>query len=173
MKTNLILIFIALIFEGLPAQKKAKDVVIPWENGQTSLLSELGPVYIIMKKGNDIKKARIMELDLIKGSLVFEKDGALHDLLLLKIERIDAGKNSKNSMYFDRDFQPLIRPAEYIDYSRQLFSDFKVSTTPEKKLTPDSEIITSQIIPAEIKTASNENTQVIKRGNNIKIILNN
>lgn len=104
-------ILIALCFllhAGTKAQSSKTDT-IQWDNGNVTLLSDLNKVWIILKKGNDLKDVRIHEIRKEKGVLVYEKDKCLHDIYINNIKKIEPGKYAMNSMFFYADNTPYIK----------------------------------------------------------------
>lgn len=131
MKTGikiLILIITVLFSCGSFAQSSDRnDLIISWENGNVTLLKDLGKVWIDLKKGNTIKNAQLWEVKSLDGKIVYEKDGSLHDMLIANINAMYAGENSVNELYFDISNNPRIRKAEKGLNEWEAFSDFKVS----------------------------------------------
>jgi hypothetical protein len=134
--------FITILLGGMlnmKAQEIKADSIF-WNNGNVSLLNDLDRVWIILKKGKDIKDARIVEIKKEKGTLVYEKEKCLHDIAINNIERIQAGKNSLSSMNFRADntlyiTKDYLYPDPLLDYSD--FRSLKITN----KLTPKIEPI--------------------------------
>lgn len=121
-----ILIAICFLFlnEGLIAQSQKTDT-IQWGNGKVTLMSDLNKVWIILKKGNDIKDVRIHEIKKEKGVLVYEKDKCLHDVYINNIKKIEPGKYSMNSMFFYPDNTPYIKESYQRMDAAVNYSSFK------------------------------------------------
>jgi len=133
-------------------------VIIKWEKGSGTLMHELDRVWIETKTGKMIKKAKLWEINKEKGMIVYEKEGSLHDLLISNIEKIHAGNNSLNVMYFDLENNPKIKPSGnyYDDFTG--FSDFKISKHAIETVT-----VTETKKPVEIKEENK--TDVIEKNN--------
>jgi hypothetical protein len=115
MKTRhlLLLAFSALLLPATLNAQTSTDSVF-WDNGNVSLLSDLAPVLIILKKGNDLKDVRIKEIKKERGILVYEKEKCLHDVYINNIKRIQAGKYTTHPMFFYADNTPYIK----MDYAK-------------------------------------------------------
>ncbi len=113
-----------MLYNTASAQSNKVDSIF-WHNGDVSLLSELGTVWIILKKGSDLKDVRIREIKKEKGMIVYEKEKTLHDVYISNIKKIQAGKHSMNSMYFHTDNTPYIK-ADYLQIDPMFaYSEFK------------------------------------------------
>ncbi|MBP7807884.1 MAG: hypothetical protein KA163_01195 [Bacteroidia bacterium] len=124
MKTIFIILITAMLYNTASAQSNKVDSIF-WHNGDVSLLSELGTVWIILKKGSDLKDVRIREIKKEKGMIVYEKEKTLHDVYISNIKKIQAGKHSMNSMYFHTDNTPYIK-ADYLQIDPMFaYSEFK------------------------------------------------
>jgi len=99
-------LMLALIGE-VYGQNKTDSIY--WDNGNISLLSDLGRVHIIKKKGDNIREARIFEIKKEKGVLVYEKDKCLHDVAISNIENIQPGYNPMAILVFQIDNTPYIK----------------------------------------------------------------
>lgn len=125
MRTKLTALLFAVVLISPKAQAQTAPVYIPWENGKVSLLSELEPVWIILKKGSTLKNVRIREIQNAKGIVVYQKEGTLHDVQIANIKHITAGNPSKSAMYFDDNNNPVIKPLEVDSYYAYTYADFK------------------------------------------------
>jgi len=127
MKANRFILpaIIVLLINSKVISQSSKVDSIFWNNGNVSLLSELDRVWIIQKKGNTIKDARIVEIKKDKGVLVYEKEKCLHDISINYISKIQPGKYPQSIMVFQADNTPNInRLYEYLDHYSEP-SDFK------------------------------------------------
>jgi hypothetical protein len=91
MKATLLILITAMLYNIASAQTNKVDSIF-WDNGDVSLLSELGNVWIILKKGSDLKDVRIREIKKEKGMIVYEKEKTLHDVYINNIKKVQAGK---------------------------------------------------------------------------------
>lgn len=124
MNSPLLILITAMLYNTAFAQSNKVDSVF-WDNGNVSLLSELGNVWIILKKGNDLKDVRIHEIKKEKGMIVYEKEKTLHDVYINNIKKVQAGKHSLNSMYFLADNTPQIK-TDYLQLDPMFaYSEFK------------------------------------------------
>ncbi len=168
MKTIFLILTTAMLYNAASAQSNKVDSIF-WHNGDVSLLSELGTVWIILKKGSDLKDVRIREIKKEKGILVYEKEKTLHDVYISNIKKIQAGKHSMNSMYFHTDNTPYIK-ADYLQIDPMFaYSEFKslkinvqakeevAEKQPETEMQPVAEkkpVVTQIVVQA---TTSNSN----------------
>lgn len=118
MKTNYLLMrtihYILLltnvfIYANISKSQSLPNDSIFWDNGNLSLLSDQGRVWIVQKKGGTIKEAHIVEIKKDKSTLVYEKDRCLHDISIGNISKIIPGKNAISAMYFQEDNTPIIK----------------------------------------------------------------
>jgi hypothetical protein len=124
MKATLLILITAMLYNIASAQTNKVDSIF-WDNGDVSLLSELGNVWIILKKGSDLKDVRIREIKKEKGMIVYEKEKTLHDVYINNIKKVQAGKHSLNSMYFYPDNTPYIK-TDYLQLDPMFaYSEFK------------------------------------------------
>ncbi len=117
------------------SQSLTTPISIAWENGDSTLLSDLDPVWIILKKGSTIKNAKLREIQNKKGNLVYQKEGTLHDLSINNITRITAGNYSKSAIFFDDNYTPFIKSVsveDYWNYNTVGATDFKVTVKAKK-----------------------------------------
>jgi hypothetical protein len=103
---------------------------ISWDNGNVTIIKDLGQVWIYTRRGRVIKKARIWEIQKEKFTITYECGGSLHDLLIADIEKITAGMSSRDALYFEGNI-PRIRTDEYY-YLGLNPSVFKLSHTAEQ-----------------------------------------
>jgi len=129
-----------------------ENMPISWDNGNVTIMKDLGQVWIYTRKGQVIKKARIWEIQKERFSITYECEGSLHDLLIANIEKITAGMSSKDALYFEGNI-PRIRTDEYY-YMALNPSVFKVSYTAE------------QLKQASANTSSASSTSTIQAGGN-------
>lgn len=134
--TILIAFCLLLIHAGAKAQSQKTDT-IHWDNGNVTLLSDLSKVWIILKKGDDLKDVRIREIKKEKGVLVYEKDKCLHDIYINNIKKIEPGKYSINSMFFYPDNTPYIKEKYQQMDAMVNYSSFKFIKMPERVTTPE------------------------------------
>ena len=134
---------------------------VQWQNGNVTILNDLGEVWIILKKGGTIKKARVWEIDGAKGKIIYQKNGCLHDLFMRDIDKIYAGRNSRSEIYFQEDNNPGIKESPEYDYYSTETSDFKVSYKA-------SEINLVQKSEAQVNS-QNINDTLVKSGGEIVI----
>lgn len=131
-----IVFLIASLLHSTASAQEIKTDSVFWDNGDVSLLSELGPVWIILKKGSDLKGVRINEIKKQKGMLIYEKEKCLHDVSIANIKKIQAGKYSLSSMYFYPDNTPYIKK-DYLRLDAMItysdFKSFKISAIHEVK----------------------------------------
>ena len=168
MKTIFLLLSIAMLYTTASAQSNKVDSVF-WQNGDVSLLSELGTVWIILKKGNDLRDVLIHEIKKEKGVLVYEKEKTLHDVYINNIKKVQAGKHSLNSMYFHADNTPYIK-TDYLQLDPMLayseFKSLKIKIQPKeevvgKKLTAEQPVVQQKSIVAQTvisQTSNNSGT---------------
>lgn len=126
MRTTAI-VFLLLVLSlqnNLTAQNIKADSIF-WDDGRTSILSQLGPIWILVKQGSDKKDVRIVEIKKEKGILVYEQEKTLHDIAIHNIEKIQPGKHPLSSMLFYPDNTPYIK-REYFRLDALVnYSDFK------------------------------------------------
>lgn len=134
MKTIFLILITAMLYNTTSAQSNKVDSIF-WQSGDVSLLSELGNVWILLKKGNDLKDVRIHEIKKEKGMLVYEKEKTLHDVYISNIKKIQAGKHSLNSMYFHTDNTPYIKN-DYLQidpmFAYSEFKSLKINVQPKE-----------------------------------------
>ena len=111
-----------------------------------SLLSQLGPIWIMVKQGSDKKEVRIVEIKKEKGILVYEKEKCLHDISIQNIQVIQPGRNPLSYMLFHPDNTPYIKK-EWIQLDPlHSYSDFKsingIVTRPIEQLVQKPEVKT-------------------------------
>lgn len=143
MKAENILLTPLLMFALLgAAYGQNKSDSIYWDNGNISLLSDLGRVHIIKKKGDNIREARIYEIKKAKGVVVYEKDKCLHDIAISNIENIQPGYNPMAILLFQNDNTPYIKElsGRYDSYNEP--TTFKVIAKKQKPTPP------ARVIPA-------------------------
>jgi hypothetical protein len=128
MKTKTILSLLVLALSSIAFSQTADDrPAVYWDNGNVTLIEDLGEVWIEKNNGTTIKNTKIWEILPAKGKIVYEKNRSLHDLPIADVYRVRAGANSLHIMYFDTAYQPVIvYSGEYV-YNGEVKSDFKVS----------------------------------------------
>jgi hypothetical protein len=126
MKTiaTLFLLIVLLVQKSLNAQNIKSDSIY-WDDGRVSLLSQLGPIWIIVKQGSDKKDVRIIEIKKEKGILVYEKEKCLHDIAIHNIKMIQPGKHPLSYMLFYPDNTPYIKREYFTLDALVNYSDFK------------------------------------------------
>lgn len=134
-RTILIAFCFLLIHAGAKAQSQKNDT-IQWDNGNVTLLSDLNKVWIIVKKGDDLKDVRVREIKKEKGVLVYEKDKCLHDIYINNIKKIEPGKYSTHSMFFYPDNTPYIKEKYQQMDAMVNYSSFKSIQMPEPVIQP-------------------------------------
>lgn len=105
----ILLITTALLYANVSQSQSVSNDSVFWDNGNLSLLSDQGRVWIIQKKGGTIKEAHIVEIKKDKSILVYEKEKCLHDVSIGNISKIIPGKNAISAMYFQEDNTPIIK----------------------------------------------------------------
>lgn len=177
-KISILIITVLFSFGSFAQSSESKDLIISWENGNVTLLKDLGKVWIDLKKGNTIKKAQLWEVKPSEGKIVYEKDGSLHDMLIANINAMYAGENSMNELYFDMNNNPRIRKAEKVLNEWEPFSDFKVSyhvssIKNEKKISEaknDSDENAAEKAESEWKYNSSGNDTLVKPSGEIVLV---
>ena len=157
MKTILLILSTTMLYTTASAQSNKVDSVF-WDNGNVSLLSDIAPVWIILKKGSDLKDVRIREIKKEKGIIVYEKEKTLHDVYIHNIKKIQAGKYSLQNMFFYADNTPYIK-ADYLQMDAMLtYSTFKFVKAPVQVITKEEEVIAKQPKVETIVTTKFDNT---------------
>lgn len=160
MKTRhiIMLVFSALLLPVTTKAQVAKTDSVFWDNGNVSLLSDLAPVLIILKKGSDLKNVRIKEIKKERGILVYEKEKCLHDMSIGNIKRIQAGKYTTHPMFFYADNTPYIK-MEYtridpmLDYREFKSVKMPISVYTEPQITVVPKIHTIEKTSTDLSTA--------------------
>lgn len=149
------LVFTSLFLPVTTKAQVVKTDSVFWDNGHVSLLSDLSPVLIILKKGSDLKNVRIKEIKKERGILVYETEKCLHDVNISNIKRIQAGKYTTHPMFFYADNTPYIKMEDpridpMVDY--QEFRSVKMPLAITVK--PKSVVVTEQykikITPSDV-----------------------
>ena len=117
---------------------------IPVEDGTMQALSAIGTVQIILKKETKIKNCIVKEIQ--PNTIVYERDGTLHDLQIEKIERIDMEMNSTKAIFFDGENKPMIMSIE--------MQSTTVQNTDVKK---DSIVQDAEVIKVSISEKTRQN----------------
>ena len=123
--------FSVTLFHSILSAQVIKPDSAFWDNNAVSLISQLGPVWVILKKGNDLKDVRIHEIKKEKGVLVYEKDKCLHDIYINNIKKIEPGKYPLQSMFFYPDNTPYIKEIYQRIDGVVNYSSFKSIAMPE------------------------------------------
>ncbi len=134
-----------LLFQNTITAQGLKTDSVFWDNGNVSLLSQLGSVWIIVKQGSDKKEVRIAEVKKQKGVLVYEKEKCLHDIAIHNIERIQPGKHPLSYMNFYSDNTPYIKRETFYQDPAISYSDFK-SLKITVRVPPKSEVPKVKVI---------------------------
>jgi hypothetical protein len=144
--TTLLLIF---IYKGT-AQNNTIDTLL-WENGNYSVVSELGPVWITQKKGPTLKKVKINAIDTASGKIEYYFEGTYHDVLITNIESITPGKFYNQALFFRNKNTPVIVrvPA---DNQYEIKSDFIAHPSLRTQTLPKDDM-------AEVKEAEPEQNE--------------
>jgi hypothetical protein len=147
MKTIFLILNAAILYTTVSAQTTTDSVF--WDNGNVSLLSDLAPVIIILKKGSDLKGVRIKEIKKERGVLVYEKEKCLHDVYINNIKRIQAGKYTTHCMFFYADNTPYIKMDDIridplLDY--QEFKSVKIPEPASNEIVNDPETTTVAVV---------------------------
>src|ERR1043166_7290797 len=150
LKTIINTALVLLTFNRAFAQQP--ELLIMWDNGNATLLKDLGKVTIEFKSGPGVKNARVYDILKEKGKLVYEKDGCLHDKNIAAIECIKAGKNSRQILVFGLNNEPVIKLNADYDYLIG-YAEFKVSYTAfELKKKRENTIVQSNIAKSDTTT---------------------
>lgn len=108
----------------MQSQNISRDTIY-WDNGNISFLPELGTVIIVLKKGSNVKDARLVEIKKQKGILTYEKEKCLHDVYISNIKRVEPGKNALSHLVFTDGNTPYIKK-QYTQMDAMIkYSDFK------------------------------------------------
>lgn len=108
-QTKLItLSFTLLLLSYAKAQKNTIDTIL-WDNGNYSLVSELGKVWIIEKNDRKHKNVKIHKIDTALGRIEYYFEGTFHDVVINNIERITPGKFYTNAIFFKKNKVPVIK----------------------------------------------------------------
>lgn len=156
MKTIFSILSVAILYTTTSAQINKVDSVF-WDNGNVSLLSDLAPVIIILKKGSDLKDVRIKEIKKERGILVYEKEKCLHDVYINNIKRIQAGKYTKHPMFFYADNTPYIKMADTRFDPMLNYQEFKSVKMPVQIF---NETKTVAVVVAKTPTLENTSTTI-------------
>lgn len=106
-------------------EKTGKKYEILWHNKDMTTVEDLGKVWIYRYRGDLIKNVSIWDINTGKGTVTYEKNGTLHDLQIVNIERIEAGSGSRSKIIFGINNIPEIVMAEHLYLSG--ITDFKVT----------------------------------------------
>jgi hypothetical protein len=90
------------------AQKSTIDTLL-WDNGNYSLVSELGKVWVMEKNGRKHKNVKIHTIDIVAGKIEYFFEGTFHDVLITNIDRITPGKFYNYAIFFDKNNVPVIK----------------------------------------------------------------
>lgn len=126
------LVTFAIVFSAIRCEAQSAlspSYCVLWENGDQTLLSDIGKVWIKLQSGTTLKDVKIWEINLSTASLTYEKGGTLHDLSIAKINYIAAGHNSRNLLYVDQENNLKIKSAGALFDEYDNYTDFKVSRT--------------------------------------------
>ncbi|HRD37804.1 MAG TPA: hypothetical protein PLC65_04165 [Bacteroidia bacterium] len=138
----LLILFVIVFINELQGQNKNNDTIF-WDNGNISLLSDLGRIHIVKKKGANITEARIYEIKKEKGVLVYEKDKCLHDISISNIENIQPGYNPLAILLFKEDNTPYIKELYKKTDSYNEPTNFKIAAV-KQIITPKARVIPTQ-----------------------------
>lgn len=100
--------FTLLLMSYGKAQKNTIDTLL-WDNGNYTLVSELGKVWIIEKNDRKHKNVKIQTIDIIAGKIEYYFEGTFHDVLINNIDRITPGKFYNNAIFFKKNNVPVIK----------------------------------------------------------------
>jgi hypothetical protein len=108
-QTKLITLSFALLLMSYgKAQKNTVDTLL-WDNGNYTLVSELGKVWIIEKNDRKHKNVKIHTIDISRGKIEYFFEGTFHDVLISNIARITPGKYYNNAIFFNINNVPVIK----------------------------------------------------------------
>ncbi len=90
------------------AQKNTIDTLL-WDNGNYTLVSELGKVWIMEKNDRKHKNVKIHTIDIVAGKIEYFFEGTFHDVIISNIDRITPGKFYNNAIFFNKNNVPVIK----------------------------------------------------------------
>ena len=140
---QIILIILPLIMALASEAQTSTCDTLYWENNNYSLTSELGQVWIHLKKGRSFKVTRINYIDVKAGKIEYLSEGVFHDVKIENIEKITPGKFYNNALSFDKENVPVIRSVFGNNQFEDLIS-FKSYTLPKKELSASPVIKTEK-----------------------------
>ncbi len=128
-----------------------------WENGQYTPLAELGQVWIMQKKGPDLKKVKIHKMDTVSGKIEYYFEGTYHDVQIKNVDRITPAKHYNHALFFRANKVPVIHvmPIDNLSYQNANFKSYRFTNYTTK-------IVEAPINKEEIKKevpVTNENDQ--------------
>lgn len=104
----ILLSFALLLLSYAKAQKNTIDTIL-WDNGNYSLVSELGKVWVIEKNDRKHKNVKIHRIDTALGRIEYYFEGTFHDVVINNVERITPGKFYNNAIFFKKNKVPVIK----------------------------------------------------------------
>jgi hypothetical protein len=152
-------------------QNNTIDTVL-WDNENYSVIQELDPVWIDLKKGSTIKDARLHTIDTTSGKVEYLLDGTYHDVLISNIEKIQPGKFYDHVMVFKGDRTPLIEIYEVDEFLYTVIAKFKshVKVKPVIK-NEDKPEVKAVVVKAEVDYSQANSAIIFSNGNKIHIKL--
>ncbi|MBK7311600.1 MAG: hypothetical protein KBG47_04500 [Bacteroidia bacterium] len=165
-QSKLITVSLALLIMSYgKAQKNTVDTLL-WDNGNYTLVSELGKVWIREYNDRKHKDVKIHTLDIVAGKIEYFYEGTFHDVLISNIERITPGKFYNNAIFFNKNNVPVVKTMmeDGITYDNGSFkSHQKPKPVILAEVVVEKPVITKTVAPTHSNTTQQkvENTQVV------------
>jgi hypothetical protein len=164
MKKAKLIIILLLTFNYKDVAQTHTVDTIQWYNGNYSVVSELDPVWIDLKKGATIKDAKLHTIDTTSGKIEYLLDGTYHDVFVSDVKKIQPGKFYDEVITFKDNRTAHIDIDPSAEFSYNVKSKFKSRVTPKPRVAVKKEEVkqeVKEIIVAEENDYSQANSAII------------